>query len=464
MLPTKRGDLMKNNLFVIFGATGNLTYKKLLPALYQLISNNSFSKDTKIVCIGRRSFTTQSFIDDAVKKANEKIDWDSFKDNLFYYQMDIESMPDYSKLKTYIEFNCHFNNANTIFYLATSPEFFPTIAKGINKGKLVVAGDQNVRVVFEKPFGENLDTAKKYNQILKQYFDESQIYRIDHYLGKEMIQNILVVRFSNKIFEDIWSNKGIKSISISAKETEGIMGRGGYYDKAGALRDMVQSHLMQMLSLVAMEPPESFQTDDIREKKVELIRKLKIDFQSENILAGQYKGYKSERNVDSNSNTETFVFLKTEIDTERWKGVPFYLITGKRLDEKKSEINIEFLENSHRHKQWTEESIPANRLIIRVDPEDGITFQINTKHPGLTLDVRPTILDYCHKCQAIGNLPEAYEKLLMDIAKGDSTLFPRWDEIENSWQFIDRIKSYLNNSIPVEYNGFEDLKKIIKVL
>ncbi|MGM0396809.1 MAG: glucose-6-phosphate dehydrogenase [Bacillota bacterium] len=453
---------MKNNLFVIFGATGNLTYKKLLPALYQLISSDSFPGDTKIVCIGRKGFTTESYIEDAIGKVNEKIDWDSFRDNLFYYQMDIVSMYDYSELKIFIENNCQFNNANIIFYLATSPEFLPTIAKGISRGKLVEKGDPNVRVVFEKPFGENLATAKNYNQIIKQYFDETQIYRIDHYLGKEMIQNILVVRFANKIFENVWSNKGIKSVTITAKETEGVMDRGGYYDRAGALSDMVQSHLMQMLSLVAMEPPESFHTDDIRERKVQVIQKLEVDFNSENILLGQYNGYKNEENVAPNSNTETFVFLETEIKTERWKGVPFYFITGKYLDEKKSEITIEFLENSHSHKQWSKESIPANRLIIRVDPEDGITFQINTKYPGLTLDVRPTILDYCHKCQAIGNLPEAYEKLLLDIAEGDSTLFPRWDEIEYSWEFIDGIKSYLNDSAPIEYNTFEELNQIIK--
>lgn len=459
---TKKGDLMETNLFVIFGATGNLTYKKLLPALYQLIKQKTWPGDTKIVCIGRKSFSTESYIEDARAKVAEDIDWDSFQRHLFYYRMDIGLMAEYSELKAFIDNNCQIQDGNTIFYLAVASEFLPTIARGISQSRLAEMGDPHVRVVFEKPFGEDLATAKKYNQILQQFFIESQIYRIDHYLGKEMVQNILVVRFANKIFEDVWSNQGIKSITIIAKETEGIMGRGGYYDKAGALRDMVQSHLMQMVSLVAMEPPDSFETDDIRLKKVQVMQNLKMDFNPNNLLVGQYKGYKSEFNVDPDSNTETFVFLKTEIDTQRWKGVPVYLLTGKHLDEKKSEIIIEFLENSHARKQWPEEDIPANRLIIRVDPEDGITFQLNAKYPGLTLDVRPIILDYCHECQAMGNLPEAYEKLLLDIANGDSTLFPRWDEIEQSWEFIDRVQTYLKGIVPVEYGNFSELDQIIQ--
>ncbi|ABR49596.1 glucose-6-phosphate 1-dehydrogenase [Alkaliphilus metalliredigens QYMF] len=454
---------MKNNLFVIFGATGNLTYKKLLPALYRLMDQNLISSATKIICIGRKNFTTKSYIEDALTQVKEEINWSVFKKSLFYYQMDIESMPDYIALKTFIENNCQMYTDNSIFYLATAPGLFPIIARGISEGNLVSKEDLKGRVVFEKPFGEDLDSAKKYNQMVRDYFDENQIYRIDHYLGKEMIQNILVVRFSNKIFEDIWNNKGIKSVTILAKETGGVMNRGGYYDGSGALKDMVQNHLMQMLSLIAMEPPEDFDTDDIRQRKVQVIQKLKANFNAENLLVGQYKGYKKEKGVDPDSKTETFVFLKAEIDTERWKGVPFYILTGKQLDEKKSEIIIEFLENSHSHKKWPKDSIQSNRLIIRVDPEDGITFQINTKIPGLSSDVKPVVLDYCHGCQAIGNLPEAYEKLLLDIVLGDTTLFPRWDEIEHSWQFIDQVKAYLGDTTPIEYTNFEELrKKVIK--
>jgi glucose-6-phosphate 1-dehydrogenase len=452
---------MDNNLFVIFGATGNLTYKKLLPALNQLLINNSISRNTKIVCIGRRDFNTVSYIEDAREKIKDEINWDVLKKSLHYYKMDITMLLNYLSLKDFISVNYKIYSSNAIFYLATGPELFPIIANGISEVGLVKKGDSKLKVVFEKPFGEDLVSAKEYNDMVRKYFDERQIYRIDHYLGKEMIQNILVVRFANKIFEEIWSSRGIRSVTILAKESEGVMNRGGYYDKAGALRDMVQNHLMQMLSLIAMEPLKSFEPEAIRKNKVQAIQKLKLDCGLENLVVGQYKGYRKEKNVDPESKTETFVFLKAKIDTKRWEGVPFYMLTGKNLDEKKSEIIIEFLESSCKPRQWSKDGIEPNKLIIRVAPEDGITFQMNTKTPGLNFEVRPATLDYCHKCKAMGNLPEAYEKLLLDIILGDSTLFPRWDEIEYSWQFIDQVKTVIGDTDPVEYNDFSELEKVI---
>ena len=300
---------------------------------------------------------------------------------------------------------------------------------------------------------------------MNRYFDESQIYRIDHYLGKEMIRNILVVRFANRVFEDIWNNKGIESVKIIVKETEGILSRGEYYDAAGALRDMVQSHMMQMISLIAMEPPMNFDTDELRDEKVKVIDKLSccpIDLN--NLIIGQYKGYLQEKNVKQDSNTETFVFIKAKIDNERWSGVPFYLITGKKLDEKKSEIVITFKDNSSAYKKWKPGSIMKNQLIIRVAPNDGISFQINTKLPGLQMDVAPTVMDYCHSCQAIGNLPEAYERLILDMIEGNTIQFTRWDEIESSWKFIDDIKtkSNLEQKSLMVYETYQELAKIIE--
>lgn len=452
---------MDNNLFVIFGATGNLTYKKLLPALNRLLTNNSISRNTKIVCIGRRDFDTGAYIEDARGKTKDGIDWDLLGKSLRYYKMDVQVESDYLSLKKCIEENCEMYTSNTIFYLATGPELFPVIARGISEAGLVQKGDSKGKVVFEKPFGEDLASAREYNEIVRKYFDEKQIYRIDHYLGKEMIQNILVVRFANRIFEEVWSKRGIKSVTILAKETEGVMNRGGYYDKSGALRDMVQNHIMQMLSLIAMEPLENFDTEAIRRNKVDVIRKLELECTREEMVVGQYEGYRKEKNIHPESKTETFVSLRAKVNTERWEGVPFHILTGKKLNEKRSEIIIEFLECGCKPMQWSNEGIEPNKLIIKVAPEDGITFQMNTKTPGLNFDVRPATLDYCHKCQVTGNLPEAYEKLLLDIMKGDATLFPRWDEIEYSWRFIDHVKKVIGDDEPVEYGDFGDLEKLI---
>ena len=436
---------MKHVLFTIFGATGNLMYKKLLPALYHLKIQNRLPEDTKIICIGRKDFTTESYIEDARSRVNGNVNWDVLGDILLYYKMEITNSNDYTILNEYINQNCAPQLDAKIFYLSTAPNFFPIIAKGISDAGLVSKNDGISRVIFEKPFGEDLSSAKTYNELMNRYFDESQIYRIDHYLGKEMIRNILVVRFANRVFEDIWNNKGIESVKIIVKETEGILSRGEYYDAAGALRDMVQSHMMQMISLIAMEPPMNFDTDELRDEKVKVIDKLSccpIDLN--NLIIGQYKGYLQEKNVKQDSNTETFVFIKAKIDNERWSGVPFYLITGKKLDEKKSEIVITFKDNSSAYKKWKPGSIMKNQLIIRVAPNDGISFQINTKLPGLQMDVAPTVMDYCHSCQAIGNLPEAYERLILDMIEGNTIQFTRWDEIESSWKFIDDIKTKSN--------------------
>lgn len=456
---------MKHVLFTIFGATGNLMYKKLLPALYHLKIQNRLPEDTKIICIGRKDFTTESYIEDARSRVNGNVNWDVLGDILLYYKMEITNSNDYTILNEYINQNCAPQLDAKIFYLSTAPNFFPIIAKGISDAGLVSKNDGISRVIFEKPFGEDLTSAKTYNELMNRYFDESQIYRIDHYLGKEMIRNILVVRFANRVFEDIWNNKGIESVKIIVKETEGILSRGEYYDAAGALRDMVQSHMMQMISLIAMEPPMNFDTDELRDEKVKVIDKLSccpIDLN--NLIIGQYKGYLQEKNVKQDSNTETFVFIKAKIDNERWSGVPFYLITGKKLDEKKSEIVITFKDNSSAYKKWKPGSIMKNQLIIRVAPNDGISFQINTKLPGLQMDVAPTVMDYCHSCQAIGNLPEAYERLILDMIEGNTIQFTRWDEIESSWKFIDDIKtkSNLEQKSLMVYETYQELAKIIE--
>ncbi|MFU8787197.1 MAG: glucose-6-phosphate dehydrogenase [Candidatus Izemoplasmataceae bacterium] len=444
------------NLITIFGSTGNLMYKKLFPALTALGKQGHLDEKTKILCIGRADFDTDSYIKDA-KEQLGKLDISPIESFIIYVKMDITNLDDYNKIKDYIQKNG--KTLDHIFYLATPPDLFPTIAKGVSQAKLIEKGDESSRIVFEKPFGEDLKSAHAINKELWEYFDESQIYRIDHYLGKEMIQNILVMRFANRVFENNWSNEAIKSISIIAKEEETVMSRGNYYDKVGALKDMVQSHLMQMAALTLMNEPESFDANGIRAEKVKVLEQLKVD--KKDIVLGQYEGYLDEKNIPKSSNTETFVFFKATVDNHRWKNVPIYFLTGKNLDDKRSEIIIEFKSNTHSKKLW-DTHLPHNKLIIKVSPEEGIYFQLNVKSAGLTDEINPVPLDYCHNCNILTNSPEAYERLLLDLVNKNATLFTRWDEIETSWKIIDEIKKYDQKCYV--YKNYKDIVKTIKAV
>jgi glucose-6-phosphate 1-dehydrogenase len=291
--------------------------------------------------------------------------------------------------------------------------------------------------------------------MLWNYFDEKQIYRIDHYLGKEMIQNIMMVRFANRIFEEIWHNRSIKNVKIIVKETDGILGREGYYDTSGALKDMVQSHLLQMLSLISMEVPMSYFSDDVKDEKVKVLHHLSFD--PHQLIFAQYEGYLDEKNIPSDSTTETFVFVKALVNTPRFKGVPFYLMTGKKLDVKESLIIIEF-EETNEQRKWNL-PLSTNKLLIKIDPLDGVGLVLNSKVTGLRDNVEEVELEYCANCGAVGNMAEAYEKLLLDITNQHKSLFTRWDEIELSWHFIDQIKKHQEK--PVIYKDYEELKKLI---
>ena len=451
-------DSMKT-VITIFGSTGDLMYKKLLPALSALIKQNHFPKDLTILAIGRRDYTTDDYINKAKSIASNTINWSLIESYIRYIKLDITNPNSYEKLKKIIVSNG--DNIDVIYYLAVPPNLFPIIAKGISHAQLIEQGDANRRIVFEKPFGEDFKSAQKINQKLWEYFDESQIYRIDHFLGKEMIQNILVIRFANMIFESTWDTNSIESVQIIAKEKDDIGTRGNYYDSIGALKDMVQNHLIQMLALIAMEEPHTFDEKGIREEKVKLLQNLSI--QPDNVIIGQYSGYRDHKNVDKNSNTETFVAFKAYIDNPRWKNTPFYFMTGKKLDEKRAEIIITFKPNTHVQELWPNDTLSQNKLIIRVSPDEGIFFEFNVKAAGLTNKVKEVQLDYCHTCQSpSGNVPEAYEKLFLDILKKNPTLFPRWDEIETAWQIIDPLKAKLGK--PKTYSSYQDLIPDIKKL
>ncbi len=440
---------------VIFGATGNLTYKKLLPALNVLINNKRINLDDKIFLVARKDLTLNEYIDDAKTQVSKYIDWDTLSNYLEYIKMEVEQTDSYGVLKDTLDSNGY---SDTTFYLALPPELFPIVSSGLNQSGLVKKGEESKRIVFEKPFGQNLKTAEEINRVLWKYFDESQIYRIDHYLGKEMIQNILIVRFANKIFEKTWNHNTIRSIVIKAKETEGIMNRGNYYDKIGALKDMLQSHLLQMAALIGMTKPSSFKSEDIKNAKVRIFKDLEIDKNS--VVLGQYKGYLEEKHVAKESKTETFVFAKANIKNNKWKNTPIYFITGKKLDEKRSEIIINFNDDSQLQDMFLGAKKNNTKLIIKVAPEDGVLFQLNVKQPGLSDDIISGNLDYCHTCNWVGNTPEAYEKLLLDIISDNKTLFTRWDEIEAMWKIVDEING--DNLERYIYSNYAHLRQMIK--
>lgn len=447
---------MKTDI-VVFGATGNLMYKKLLPAFASLVKKGHLNTDSRIVCVGRRPLSTEQYLELARSEVKVNVDWRLLSPFIQYFSMDLNQRKGYEMLAKNLKQN---RAKKRIFYLAIAPELFGDVAQELNASNLVVKGNSLHKVGFEKPFGEDLASAKAINAMLWQYFEEKQIFRVDHYLGKEMIQNIMVMRFANRLFEQGWHHQAIEKVTIIAKESEGVMNRGGYYDSVGALKDMVQSHLLQMAALIAMEPPTSFDVEGIRDQKVEVIKKLRFD--EKVILFGQYDGYKKEKNIDPKSITDTFVCLKATFDTTRWTGVPFYFITGKKLNTKVTEIIIDFKKGHHQDALYPDQALLSNRLIINVTPDEGVEFRMNIKRPGLSNKIRPVDMNRCYDCDLGGNSPEAYERIIVDLLEGNSTLFARWDEIESAWKLIDDVQKY--RQIPYIYHSTDELKSTISLM
>lgn len=441
--------------YIIFGATGDLMHEKLWPALEALFSQNRLPKSRYVVAIGRRAWDTKQFLEEAKKKVNGNMDWSSLEEHVHYVQIELDQMDTYQaidKVLTKLEAN------ERVFYLATPPKLFPVIAKGIHQANIARKDNLKHRVVFEKPFGEDLTTAREINQTLWRYFDEDQIYRIDHYLGKEMIQNIFAVRFGNKLFESIWHHEDILDISIIAEESVGIKSRGSYYDGIGALKDMVQSHLLQMAALIAMDPPKQPNPDTIKDQKVRVLKRISIDPKS--VVSGQYEGYLDEAGIPSNSQTETAIFFKACVATSRFYDVPIFFLSGKKLSQKRSEIRIRFKPHTLSQDFFQDADLPNNELIIKVAPEEGVSITFNVKKPGLDAGHDRVSMDYMHAAQGVGNHPEAYEKLLLDVANSNSTLFTRWDEIETSWSITDALKAKLGT--PVIYRDGAHFKALIE--
>lgn len=453
---------------VIFGGTGDLTHRKLLPAIYNLRHTEKLTDNFAIVSIGRRNLTNEEYrnqVFSSLKKYSRYIIdenyWEDICKRLFYRSFDFNDINGYHDLKPFLKEldEKYGTSGNRIFYLAVAPEYFDIITDRLYKEGLVTNTTSFQRLLIEKPFGRDFSSARRLNSKITEVFGENNIYRIDHYLGKEMIQSLMVLRFANSIFEPLWNNKYIDNIQISSSETVGIENRGGYYDEAGALKDMVQNHMLQLLTLCAMEPPIDLNSSSIRDEKVKVLRSLeKITAKkvSEDIVRGQYvegiinnvkvPAYRNEDRVSTFSNTETFVALKLHVENFRWAGVPFYIRTGKRMKNKSTEIVIQFKSIPRVLYGKELENISPNLLVIRVQPREGIFFQFNTKKPGTENIIIPVQMDFCQNCQVGINTPEAYERLLYDAMNGDNTLFTSWTEVEYSWKFVDTISSYWQNN------------------
>jgi len=447
---------------ILFGASGDLAKRKVIPALYDVAIHNGLGPRYALVGFARTSMTDEAFreaVSEGAKHNNEvgPIDpekWKDFSQNLYYHT------GDYSDPNAYTDLAKKLNelseskklNKNRLFYLSTPPEVYETIIKNLGKAGLAKPADGNswVRVIIEKPFGRDLASAKDLNNIVLNVFDEKQVYRIDHYLGKDTVQNLLVLRFGNGIFEPLWNRNYVDHVQITAAETLGVERRGGFYETAGALRDMIQSHVLQLTSLVAVEPPAAFDANAVRNEKLKVLQSIRpfdLEAVAKSVVRGQYApgdvdgkrvpGYREEPGVSPASRTETFVAMKLLIDNWRWAGVPIYLRTGKRLAKRSTEIVIEF--KCAPHIVFRKRDIQPNRLELNIQPEEGISVSFGAKRPGTDMSIGNVTMRFNYHDSFGGPSRSAYATLLSDTVRGDATLFDRGDNVEAAWALVDPI-------------------------
>lgn len=460
-------------LIMIFGATGDLAKRKLFPSIYNLYKKGNLSDRFAVVGVGRRTLTNEEFqnnVRNSVAGAeDDAASVHEFASHFVYHSHDVTDSSSYAELKRIAEEldNRYELEGNRIFYLAMAPEFFGTIAIHLKEDGLTdVKGFK--RLVIEKPFGHDLESAKELNKQIRTAFSENEIYRIDHYLGKEMVQNIEVIRFANAIFEPLWNNRYISNIQVTSSEVLGVEERGRYYETSGALRDMVQNHMIQMVALLAMEPPIRLTTDEIRSEKVKVLsamRPLEGEKINKYFVRGQYgsgningenvPSYREEQMVNPESNTETYVAGKLMIDNFRWAGVPFYIRTGKRMETKSTKIVIQFKDIPMNLYYDKEKTLNPNLLVIHIQPDEGITLHLNAKKAGQTLDATPVKLNFANHGVDDLNTPEAYEKLIYDCMRGDATNFTHWDEVALSWSFVDKISNVWENTKAGNFPNYE---------
>lgn len=463
-------------VFVIFGATGDLARKKILPSLFELSKNNFLPQKFKIIATGRSQFTNESFTESLRETINykDKNEWQKFAEQVEYINCDIAENHNLEKLKKALNGFEKEANACTqqVLYMSTSPfiyyQAFENIGlSGLNLG--CSTHGKKARIVIEKPFGHDLKSALVINDKLTKYFDNSQIYRIDHFLGKETVQNIFAFRFGNEIFEPIWNNQYIDHVQITMAEYAGVEKRGNYYDKSGALRDVIQNHLLQLMTLVTMEAPAKFDHDSIHQRKLEVlqtVQRMDPEEVANSTVRGQYKNYILEENVNTESRTETYALAKLHIENERWRGVPFYLRTGKKLTGKVTSIILAFRERENKLLQSFYNRPMPNHVTLQIQPNEGIGIRLAAKKPGLTTTIEPVDMEFCYKTSFDTPQPDAYERLLMDVMIGDQTLFI--GQVTESWKIIDPIEEVWQNqkSGPEIYEpgswGPESAEKLIR--
>lgn len=446
-------------VFIIFGASGDLNWRKITPALYNLYLEDYLPEDFAILATSRSPKTNEEYRKEMLEGINKfsrsgkakAEQWQSFAENIIYTAADITEDKTYEDIKIKIaDYSKQWKKEPTvIYYMSVAPQFFGQIAQGLKNHKLAENKDKS-RLVIEKPFGHDLESSRVLNNLLSEIFEEKQIYRIDHYLGKEAVQNIMAFRFANSILEPLWNRNYIEHVQISVTEDLGVGGRAGYYEDAGALRDMVQNHILQLLCLIAMETPINFEADEVRNRKVDVLRSMrrfKKEDLKKNAVRGQYSqgwmqgsevpGYREEKGVDPESNTETFAALKFFVDNWRWHGVPFYVRTGKRMPEKSSVIAIQFRDVPHQvFPEETSDNWRQNRLVISIQPEMSIRLQLQTKKPGLEMVLNTVDMVFNYDSTEEAETPEAYETLILDTIEGDQTLFMRADQVEEAWELL----------------------------
>lgn len=462
----------ENQIIVIFGASGDLTKRKLVPSLYDLYEQELLPEKFAVVGASRSKFTDEEFRKSMEEGINEfatsdKNLTDEFLKNIHYQSVDAKSAESFNSLKerlTELSGDKSLDEENIIFYLSTPPSLYGVIPQNLAKAGLNSEEKGWKRVIVEKPFGYDLKSATELNSLLQKDWKEDQIYRIDHYLGKETVQNVLVTRFSNGIFEPLWNRNFIHHVEITSAESIGVEKRGGYYEGSGALRDMVQNHLLQLVGLIAMEPPSSMDSESIRNETVKVlqsIRKMEEKDVHKFVIRGQYTastvrgekmiGYRDEEGVDPESKTETYAAIKFYIDNWRWGGIPFYIRTGKRLPTRVTEAVIHFKATPHSLFQKQAIGDSSNQLVIRIQPDEGILLKFGMKVPGAGFKVQNVKMDFHYSDLTNQHVPSAYERLLLDAMIGDSTLFARGDAVMSAWEFLTPVLDAWKNdkSIPI---------------
>ena len=456
-------------LITFFGATGDLASRKLYPALFRLFQKGFIRNHFAVIGTARREWTDEHFREVVVKSVQSLTEdvnqAEEFASHFYYQAHNVTDTHHYVVLKELSEkLDQQYGiEGNRIFYLAMAPSFFGTITQHLKDEALLTDYGYN-RLIIEKPFGKDYESAQILNEQLRHSFDENQIYRIDHYLGKEMIQNITAVRFANRVFETMWNREHIDNVQITLAEQVGVEERGGYYETSGALRDMVQNHILQILALVAMEPPQSFEA--VRQNKINVLEQLRHyspDEVAKNFVRGQYgpsldgslPGYRQDQNVSDDSNMETYVAGKVFIDNERWKDVPFYVRTGKSLNSKTTVIDVVFKEaDSPLFEHETKGKCPSNRISIHITPKEGFCFVINSKAVGNSYGLQTSHLEKIFDKNFGLSSPEAYERLILDCMEGDMTNFTHWEEVAASWKFVDRIRQAWDAESSVQFPNY----------